>query len=111
MGLRSFFQRKASAALSAVPSSANGTQDDVLSPADLADLEAAWADLAAAEESEMTHGPALDRRPGSGQGGSGNAAGVPGSGGPAAKVAATGPALPGGQPGRCRSRTPGVHPS
>jgi hypothetical protein len=55
MGLRNFFQRKPATASSAAPSPADETQDDVLSPADLADLEEAWADLAAAAEaSEIT---------------------------------------------------------
>lgn len=50
MGLRSFLQRKASPESSATPSPADGIQDDAPSPEDLADLEAAWADLAAAAE-------------------------------------------------------------
>jgi hypothetical protein len=65
MGLRSFFQRKPS---SAAPSPADGTQDDVLSPEDLAYLDEAWADLAAAAEaSAMTNFHACTRtgRPGS----------------------------------------------
>jgi hypothetical protein len=62
MGLRSFFQRKPAPASSATPSPADETQDQVLSPADLADLEAAWADLAAAAEaSEMTNFHACTR--------------------------------------------------
>jgi hypothetical protein len=62
MGLRSFFQRKPATASSAAPSPADGTRDDVLSPANLADLQEAWAELAAtAEASEMTNFRACTR--------------------------------------------------
>jgi hypothetical protein len=62
MGLRSFFQRKPAPGSSPTPSPADETQGQFLSPEDLADLEAAWADLAAAAEaSEMTNFRACTR--------------------------------------------------
>jgi hypothetical protein len=62
MRLRSFFQRRPAPASPATHSLADETRDEVLSPEDLAELEAAWADLAAAAEvSELTNFHACTR--------------------------------------------------